>query len=116
MNPLLYRLPAAVELSCERWADEDAAGVCRRDVVADALTRAATGAGRTGSAVVLAAAAADIADRIGALRATAPRLAIWRVAVPICLLAATALAVLEAMHDTERIFELAQLAYRAGQR
>lgn len=116
VNPLLYRLPAAIELSCERWADEDAAGVCRRDVVADALTRAATGAGRTGSAVVLAAAAADVADRIGALRAAAPRLALWRLVLPLCLLAATALAVLEAMHDTERIFELAQLAYRAGQR
>ena len=116
VNPLLYRLPTAIELSAERWADEDAAGVCRRDVVADALTRAATGGTHTGSAVVLAAAAADVADRIGALRATAPRLAIWRVAVPLGLLAATAVAVLEAMHDTERIFELAQLAYRAGQR
>jgi hypothetical protein len=115
-NPLLHRLPAAVELSCERWADEDAATVCRRDTVADALTRAATGTRILGPAVVLAAAVSEVADRIGALHAPAPRLTLWRVAVLIGLLAATAAAVAEAMHDTERLFELAQSAYRAGQR
>ena len=33
-NPLLYRLPAAVALSVERWADEDAAATCDRRSVA----------------------------------------------------------------------------------
>lgn len=116
VNPLLYRLPAAVDLSCERWADEDAARVCRRDTVADALTRAAIGTRRTGRSVVLAAAAADVADRVGALRGPAPRLTLWRVALLIGLLAATAAAVAVAMHDTERLFELAQSAYRTGHR
>ncbi|MEO7263194.1 MAG: M56 family metallopeptidase [Jatrophihabitantaceae bacterium] len=114
VNPLLHRLPAAVELSCERWADEDAARVCRRDTVADALTHAATSGRSPAVAVVLAAAAADVADRIGALRAPAPRLALWRVALLLGLLAATAIAVAVAMHDTERLFELAQSAYRSG--
>ena len=114
VNPLLHRLPAAVELSCERWADEDAARVCRRDTVADTLTRAATSGRSPALAAVLAAAATDVADRIGALHAPAPRLVLWRVALLLGLLAATAIAVAVAMHDTERLFELAQSAYRSG--
>ena len=116
LNPLLRRLRAAVELSCERWADEDAARVCRRDTVADALTHAATSGRSPALAVVLAAAAAEVADRIGALRAPAPRLVLWRVALLLGLLAATAIAVTEALHDTERLFELAQSVYRASHR
>lgn len=116
VNPLLYRLPAALELSCERWADEDAASVCRRDTVADALTRAATNTGRVGPAVVLAAAVTDVAARIGSLRSPAPRLTLWRLALLIGLLTTTTAAVAVAMHDTERLFELAQSAYRTGQR
>lgn len=112
VNPLLHLLPAAVELTCERWADEDAARVCRRDTVANALTHAATGDRSPRLAVVLAAAASDVAARIGALRAPAPRLALWRIALLLGLLAATAIAVAEAMHDTEQLFELAQSAYR----
>lgn len=118
MNPLLARLPAAVERSCERWADEDAAQTCRRDTVADALTRAATStptsrtvAGFT--TAVLAVAATDVADRVRALRAPAPRLVLWRLAVPLGLLAATTIAVAVAMHDTESLFELARTTYRA---
>jgi hypothetical protein len=37
----------------------------------------------------------------------------WRVALLIALLVATAATVTEAAHDTERLFELAQAAYRA---
>jgi Zn-dependent protease with chaperone function len=115
-NPLLHRLPAAVTLSCERWADETAAATCRRDTVADALTRAATSRPMPASAVVLAAAVTDLADRIGALRTPAVRLTWWRIALLIGLLAATAATLAEAMHDTERLFELAQATYRGGQR
>jgi len=116
VNPLLGRLPAALELSCERWADEDAARTCRRDTVADALTHAATGNGHPlpTPAVVLAAAVTDVANRVVALRAPAARLTLWRVALLVALLVATAAAVLEAAHDTERLFELAQYAYRTG--
>ena len=114
VSPLLYRLPVALALSSERWADEDAAGVCRRDTVADALTRAAIGARLAGPAAVLAVAVTDVADRVRALRGPAPRLAVWRVALLLGLLAATAVAVAEAMYDTERLFELAQSAYRNG--
>src|SRR5207253_82942 len=62
-NPLLARLPDAVALSTERWADEKAAATCRRDIVADALTYAATVSTRVLAtpAVVLAAGATDVA-------------------------------------------------------
>ena len=68
------------------------------------------------SAAVLAAAATDIATRIGALRAPAVRPTWWRIALLIGLLAATAATLAEAMHDTERLFELAQATYRGGRR
>jgi beta-lactamase regulating signal transducer with metallopeptidase domain len=115
-NPLLYRLPAAVALSTERWADEAAAARCRRDTVADALLHAALGGTRllAAPAVVLAAASTEVAARVHALRGPAPRLTLWRVALLLALLVATGAAVLEAAHDTERIFELAQAAYRTG--
>jgi Zn-dependent protease with chaperone function len=116
VNPLLHRLTAAVELATERWADEDAAAVCPRDAVAGALTRAATGHRLSTPAAVLAMAATDVADRIGALRGPAQRLAWWRVGLPAGLLVATAAAVAVAMRDTERLFELAEQAYLAGQR
>jgi Zn-dependent protease with chaperone function len=115
-NPLLARLPDAVALSTERWADENAAATCRRDTVADALTHAATVSTRAlaAPAVVLAAGATEVAARVVALRAPAPRLTLWRVALPVALLVASTAAVLEATHDTERLFELAQYAYRTG--
>ena len=116
-NPLLHRVPAALAMCTERWADEDAAGASRRDTVADALTNVAAGARRLDTpAVVLAAAATDVVTRVRALRAPAPRLTLWRVALLLGLLAATAAAVVDATHDTERLFELAQYAYRTGHR
>ena len=115
-NPLLARLPAAVALSTERWADETAAQTCRRETVADALTHAATRSPRRHPtpAVVLAAAVTEITARVQALRAPAARMTVWQLTIVLTLLAATAGAVLEAAHDTERLFELAQAAYRAA--
>ncbi|MDX6211908.1 MAG: hypothetical protein QOF82_995 [Frankiales bacterium] len=115
-NPLLWRLPAQVAATCERWADEDAAATARRDVVAAALTRAGTG-GRlpAGPAVVLAG-VVDVADRIVALAAPAPRLSVWRTALLVGLVGAATTAVAIAAHDTERLFELARAAYRTGLR
>ena len=117
-NPLLRGLPSAVALSTERWADESAAVTCRRDTVAAALTHAALGRARLLAvpSVVLAAAATEIATRVQALRAPAPRLTLWRVALLVALLLATAATVLEAARETERLFELAQYAYRTAHR
>ena len=115
INPLLARLPAALALACERWADEDAAQLCRRGAVADAVTRAAIGRRPATPEVVLAAAAADVAARVGALRDPAPRLTLWRVAALAGLALAAALTAALAMHDVDQLVELAQAAYRAGQ-
>jgi Zn-dependent protease with chaperone function len=114
-NPLLWRLPAAVRLSCERWADEDAAATCHRETAAAALVRAALGRSPCPPGV-LAAAATDVAVRIAALRSPAPRAPRWRVLALVAVVVAAVAAALEAAHDTEQIFELAQAAYRSAAR
>jgi hypothetical protein len=113
LNPLLGGLPDAVAHLCERWADEDAAAAGRsRDIVAEALTLAAMSRPLVGGAVLLAAAGGDVADRVNALRAPAPQLGLWRPGLLLALAAATGVAAAVAVHDTERLFELAQSAYR----
>lgn len=116
VNPFLARLPGSVESSCERWADEDAAALCPRETVADALTRAATRHRLSAPVVVLGAAVTEVADRIGALRAPAPRLVLWRLSLPAAVLLAATVAVALAVRDAEQLFDLARYAYRAGQR
>jgi hypothetical protein len=117
-NPLLRALPAAVTLATERWADEDAARIARRETVAQALITAATTARRGASipAVVLAVAAEQITARVQAMRAPAPRPAAWRIAALLAVLLLTAATTLLAAHDTERLFELAKHAYLAAHR
>lgn len=114
-NPLLGRLPSAVAMAAERWADESAAQSCARGVVADALARAATSGLRVGAVpgVVLGAAHGDVLTRIAALRGPAPRLAVWRVGLLIGLLAASISAVLNAAQEADRLLDVAQAAYRA---
>lgn len=112
-NPLLHQIPAAVSFACERWSDEEAARVCRRDVVVTALKRtAAVCPALPTPTVALGAAVLDLAGRIHALELPPPRLIVWRFALPLALVVATLVAVAFAAHDTERIFELAQTAYR----
>jgi beta-lactamase regulating signal transducer with metallopeptidase domain len=114
-NPLLHGVPGAVALSTERWADECAAATSRRRTVASALILAAVGTTKRLDVPVgvLAASATQLMTRVRALRDPAPRLTLWRVALLVALVAATAAAALEAAHDTERLFELAQAAYSA---
>lgn len=114
-NPLLWRVPAALELCCERWADEDAAAVSARSTVAAALTRVVA-TGRMGPSVVLAAGAGDVAARIGALAEPPPRAGRWSTAAGTLLLVSIAVAVAVALHDVEGLFEHAQAVYRAGSR
>jgi beta-lactamase regulating signal transducer with metallopeptidase domain len=116
INPLLRPLAAAVELSCERWADEVATRVCHRSTVADALTRAATGQSGRVPEVTLAAGATEVVLRVGALRVPARPIRTWPVTLLTLLMVTTAIAVAIAMRDTERLFELAQHTYRAGRR
>lgn len=117
VNPLLRRVPAALEACCERWADERAAAVSGRASVAAALTRTAA-TGRCAQAlapeVVLAATSGDVVARIDALQGPAPRLFRRRLALPGLLLGATAVAVAMALHDVNALFEHAQAVYRAA--
>lgn len=116
-NPLLRGLPAAVDFSSERWADEDAAANGQRATVATAVIRAAAiSRAEQSTAVVMAASGSDVIARVEALRAPAPRLTLWRVSLMSLILLAGASAVLLAAHDTERLFELAQAAYRSSHR
>jgi hypothetical protein len=115
-NPLLTWLGPALAAACERWADEDAAVTCQRSTVADALVSAGIGNRRIAVPAVILAGVVDVASRVGALRAPAPRISAWRLALLGCLLSGAALTVLIAAHDTERLFELARFAYRQGHR
>jgi len=116
INPLLGRIGPALELACERDADEAAAAHSSRAAVATALTRLAERPARRRSPVVLAAAAGDLGHRIGALRLAPARLQAWRVAVLAGLLAATGLAVAVALQDTDHLVDLARAAYRTAHR
>ena len=116
VNPMLGPLALAVKLSCERWADEDAARACHRSTVAEALTRAATGARGWAPEVALAAAVTEVGLRVGALRVPARPMRVWPVTMLSLLMAMTAMTVVLAMHDTEQLFELAQHVYRTGRR
>lgn len=113
-NPLLRPLSAAVALATERWADEDATATVSRNQVAEALICAALGraaSARPPGSAVLAAAQVDVAQRIAALRAPAPRLRVWRVVVVVTLLGATSLTAIHAAHDTDHLFDHARLVY-----
>jgi len=106
-----------VALSVERWADEDAAVTCDRRSVVEALTGIATDTGAPRrSGVILAAGANDVQRRVRALQAPVARLSVWRVALLVGLLIVAVVAVREAAQDTERLFELAQAAYRSAHR
>lgn len=113
-NPLLRRLPDATSLACERWADEAAAAGSRRDVVAAALARAAGTHRLPDGLASLNAAVMDIAGRINALHAPRQRLSIWRCGALLALLVGTMLALGDAAHDIDRLFDLAQFAYRSS--
>jgi hypothetical protein len=112
-NPLLSPLPAAIALSTERWADECAAATSTRDTVVQTLLHTALGMAKRTDAptTVLAAATTELTARIEALRDPPPRIGICRTAAILGLLVAITGTVLEAAHDTERMFELAQAAY-----
>src|SRR5262249_53177335 len=115
-NPLLGRVPVAVALATERWADEDAARSTQRDTVAAALILAAGGAQAraTTPAAVLAVATQHVVARVQALRAPAPRPTAWRITALLALLLITVGSIVLAAHDTERLFELAKRTYLAA--
>lgn len=117
VNPLLRKVPAALARSTERWADEDAAQVCPRDVVAEAVTRAAIGRSTDDTpGIALCAGVTDVAARIRALREPKPRVSLWPPLIVVTLSVGSVVSAVSAWRATEGLFELAQSAYRAGGR
>jgi Zn-dependent protease with chaperone function len=107
-NPMLRSLRPEVRRSCERWADESAAAITGRDVVAAALLRAESHGGTPLPAPVMAMNAVDVEARVAALRVPAPRLERWRLMVPVGLVLACVGALGNAMIELHTVFELAQ--------
>jgi len=119
-NPLLRRLPAAVRLAAERWADEDAADeVGDRRVAAGAIAHAAlarhrqraTSAGTT----ALAATGGDVPRRVQALLQP-PQLRFSGILEATLVLMFTAVLTASAVtaHNTEQQFEYAQVLHTAS--
>jgi Zn-dependent protease with chaperone function len=109
VNPLLSRLPDAVTEATERWADEDAARtVGDRRVLAQALGRAALSSlPRT----VPAMAQAHVSTRVRALLGPPPRRRPLLSALIGLVLAGTAVAALDAVHETDQFFDAARAAW-----
>jgi len=107
VNPLLRPTSRSVAAAVERWADEDAARTVRdRRLVAHTLARVAlrqTDAAR--SATQLAATGGDIAARVQALLAPAPKRRPIPLAALIALVVSTALPAAAVQHTGENIFE-----------
>jgi hypothetical protein len=111
-NPLLAPLRAAIVYTTERWADEEAAAaVGDRRQVATALARGALVARRPAAGARLALAAQAVPDRVAALLALPPRprplLMLALAAIPLI----GALAVLDLLQQTDRVFDLAARVY-----
>lgn len=114
LNPLLLPMRRDLQYALERWADEDAAAVTHRTVIASALAKAAIAilnVTTVGTVATMHLHSYAVTERVRALldRPTErPRLA-W------ALLAAAVIATASlgwALHDTERFFEAVRLWHR----
>jgi hypothetical protein len=110
-NPLLLRIPAAVRLACERWADESAAAqVGDRRTVALAIARAGTVA--THGLMTFAASGSDVPARVAALLAPPTARRRWPIELALGAVAfAAAAAALWMYRDVDRIFDAAALRH-----
>jgi hypothetical protein len=116
VNPFLCSLRASVELACERWADEEAAQVCPRGVVAEALTRAAIGGPGATPGIALRAAATAVLLRVRALQSAEQRLRLWPLLAMGVFFIGSVTSAVVAWRETEGLFEIAQHAYQLGRR
>lgn len=121
-NPVLARMPAAVEYLLERAADEAAAtAVGDRRLAARALARAglallhAPGAGVSAGGIALGNATTAVQSRVAALLTPPPPARRWLLAAVLLTVAAAAVAAVDAGRDLEQLFELAIAANRGRQ-
>ena len=107
-NPLLGRLPAAVGLATERWADEVAATeVEDRRLAARALARAALAASRARKVRFAAFSHRDTAERVLALHHPPRRGGALVAAAATIAITVAVVGLVIAAHDVEHLFELA---------
>ncbi|MDQ6797773.1 MAG: M48 family metalloprotease [Actinomycetota bacterium] len=107
ISPVLIPLRVKVRFSMERWADEEAAAeLGGRQPVARALARAGLAA-TTHPAPSLAFGATGVPARVEALLGIPPTSRRWPVLWPGALGLGAVVLVAEAIHDLERLFELA---------
>jgi hypothetical protein len=108
-NPLLFTLPAAVRLACERWADDSAAAaVGDRRTVAVAIARA--GGAATNGLMTFAAGGSDVPARVAALLSPPQHRRAWLIEVALVGAAlVTTAAACWMYRDVDRIFDAAAL-------
>jgi Zn-dependent protease with chaperone function len=109
VNPLLRPTAAAVRDATERWADEDAARVVDRRLVAATIARVALlGSTSAGSAALAAAAGGRVPRRVAALLRPRPRLRLSHLTVLTAVTAAVLLGACAVERTGERLFEHAR--------
>jgi hypothetical protein len=107
LNPLLRRLPDAVEYATERWADEEAAAdVGSRRAVARALASAALAA-RPPAGEAPGFVRHDVPRRVRALLDEPPRRRTWPAVALAGLLVVSMLTARDAAEDTDELFDQA---------
>ncbi|HTW19675.1 MAG TPA: M48 family metalloprotease [Mycobacteriales bacterium] len=112
LNPLLAPLPRAQSWVTERWADEDAARICDRALVASALSRAANAARpapRPAAALSMSGGAVD--SRVAAMATEPPRLGWVMLGIALTLLVLSVLGTLDGVTDEAHLFHVALLGH-----
>jgi Zn-dependent protease with chaperone function len=109
VDPLLRPTARAVRDATERWADEDAARVTDRRLVAATIAQVALlGARPTPATAAAAATGGRVPRRVAALLHTPPRLRPWQLFVLIAVTTAVLLGALAVERTGEKLFEHAR--------
>jgi hypothetical protein len=108
VNPLLHPTAAAVRNATERWADEDAARVTNRRLVAATIAQVALLGARSSPATAAAATGGQVPRRVAALLHAPPRIRAWRLLALITVTVAVLLGALAVERTGESLFEHAK--------
>jgi Zn-dependent protease with chaperone function len=113
LNPLLLALPRTQAWLTERWADEDAARVTNRDLVAAALSRAASANPPTTTpdgALTLTSKAVD--SRVAAMRTPPVRRRPVLLAMAVLILGLSVAGTLDGFTDEAQLFHVAGIVHQ----
>jgi beta-lactamase regulating signal transducer with metallopeptidase domain len=110
VNPMLRPTARAIRHACERWADEDAANVTSRRVVATTIIHAALLANHPPATASLAATGGQIPARVRALLDPPPRTRTLPAAVTAALATLMIVSTVVVQRSAETLFETADRA------